>query len=417
MCRWSRRRASNAIANYDQDLPVAAPPKWAQSSSPLEEGQAMIRWALLLASFFSAAALSAAALAAPAQAETLIGVAGPMTGTLAWMGEQMERGAQQAVADVNAAGGVRGEPVRLITVDDFCDPEQAVAAAQKLVSDRVIFVVGHFCSGASIPASEVYEAAGVLMISPASTNPMLTELGRTNVFRVTHRDDATGIIAGNYLADQWPDQKIAILHDNTVFGKRLAEETRKQLNRRGLREASYQTYSPGQADYRAEIDRLQAAEVGVVFIGCYHPEIGLMARLARDRGYPVQLVTGTTLASEDFGLIAGPGAEGALFLDVADPRRGAAAAPAVERFRAAGFEPEGYTLYAHGAVEVWAQAAEKAGSLDLPTMIAALRELEFDTVLGPIDFDDKGDLSVQNPVWYIWRGGEYMPLEEPAPAK
>jgi branched-chain amino acid transport system substrate-binding protein len=323
----------------------------------------------------------------------------------------MERGAALAVADLNADGGVLGEQVQLITVDDFCDPEQAIAAAKKLVSDGVVLVVGHFCSGASLPTSEIYAAAGVLMISPASTNPMLTELGRANVFRVTHRDDAAGTVAGDYLADRWPDKKIAILHDNTTFGKGLAEETKKQLNSRGSNEVIYQDYVPGGSDYAAEIAGLQAADVGVVFIGGYHAEIALMARAARDRGYPVQLVTGTTLATEEFDLIAGPAAEGALFLDVADPRGRAGAAPAVERFRASGFEPEGYTLYAYGAVQVWAQAAEKAGSLELEAMIAALRAHEFDTVLGPIDFDEKGDLAVQNPVWYVWRDGTYVPLQ------
>ena len=140
----------------------------------------------------------AAALGGPARADVLIGLAGPITGKNAWFGEQMERGAAMAVADLNAAGGVLGQQVQLITADDFCDPEQAVAAAKKLVSDGVIFVVGHFCSGASIPASEIYAAAGVLMISPTSTNPMLTELGRANVFRLDYRDDAVGI-AGRQL--------------------------------------------------------------------------------------------------------------------------------------------------------------------------------------------------------------------------
>jgi branched-chain amino acid transport system substrate-binding protein len=134
--------------------------------------------------------LIAALHATGGRAAILIGVAGPMTGKDAWFGEQLQRGAQLAVADINAGGGVLGQQVRLISADDFCDPEQAVAAAQKLVSEGVIFVVGHFCSHASIPASKVYEAAGVLMISPSSSNPLLTELGRANVFRVTHRDDA-----------------------------------------------------------------------------------------------------------------------------------------------------------------------------------------------------------------------------------
>jgi branched-chain amino acid transport system substrate-binding protein len=166
-----------------------------------------------------AVVMFAAALGGPARADILIGMAGPLTGKNAWYGEQMERGAAQAVADQNAAGGVLGERVELITVDDFCDPAQAVAAANKLVSDGVVFVVGHFCSHSSIPASAVYEAARVLMISPTSTNPMLTELGRANVFRVIHRDDAAGIVVGNYLADHWADKKRSI--KPTSRGKRI----------------------------------------------------------------------------------------------------------------------------------------------------------------------------------------------------
>ena len=192
-----------------------------------------------------AVVISAAALGWPARADVLIGVAGPMTGTNAWFGEQMERGAALAVADLNAAGGVLGQQVQLITADDFCDPEQAIAAAGKLVSDRVVFVAGHFCSGASISASEVYEAAGVLMISPTSSNPVLTELGRSNVFRVHNRDDAVGALIGNYLADHWSGDKVAILHDDTAFGKGVADLTKEQLNRRGLREAIYRAYIPG----------------------------------------------------------------------------------------------------------------------------------------------------------------------------
>jgi branched-chain amino acid transport system substrate-binding protein len=219
------------------------------------------------------------------------------------------------------------------------------------------------------------------------------------------------MVAGNYLADHWPDKKIAILHDNTTFGKGIAEGTKKQLNKRGLTEAIYQVYAPGKNDYGAEIASLQAADVAVLYIGGYHTEIALMARAAHDLGYRVQLVTGMSLWSEDFGLIAGLAAEGVLFTEPADPRGRVEAAPVVERFRASGYEPQGYTLYAYGAVQVWAQAAAKAGSLDLQAMIAALRQQQFDTVLGPIDFDDKGDLTVQNPAWYVWRGGTYMPLE------
>jgi branched-chain amino acid transport system substrate-binding protein len=359
----------------------------------------------------AAIVMLAAVLGDPARAEILIGAAGPITGQLAWIGEQMQRGAEMAVADINAAGGVLGQQVRLLAADDFCDPKQAVAAAQKLVGDGVVFVVGHYCSGASIPASAVYEAAGVLQISPASTNPMLTEQGRANVFRVIGRDDAQGIVAGNYLADHWADKKIAILHDNTTYGKGLADETKKQLNKRGVTEAIHQAYTPGKNDYSAEIAALQAADIAVLYVGGYNTEVALMARAARDRGYAVQLVSGDAMSTEAFSLIAGPAAEGTLFTFVADPRRNAEAVSVVERFRAENFEPEGYTLLSYAAVQVWAQAAEKANSLELQAVIASLRTHQFDTVLGRISFDGKGDLTAQSWIWYVWKGGAYVPLE------
>jgi branched-chain amino acid transport system substrate-binding protein len=353
----------------------------------------------------------ATALSHPARAEVLIGVAGPMTGKNAWYGEQMQRGVELAVADLNAAGGVLGQQLRLTIGDDFCDPGQAVAAARKLVDDSVAVVIGHYCSGASIPASAVYEAAGVLQISPGSTNPLLTEQGRANVFRVISRDDADGIVAGNYLADHWADRKIAILHDNTTFGKGLADLTKTQLNKRGVTEAIYQAYTPGKNDYSTEIAALQAANIAVVYVGGYHTEIALMARAIRDRGYAVQLVSGNDLATEEFALIAGPAADGTLFTFVADPRRNAEAAPIVKKFRAESFEPEGYTLNAYAAVQAWAQAVEKAGSLELRSVIASLHSHHFDTVLGRIDFDKKGDVIGYNPIWYVWKGGKYVPLQ------
>jgi branched-chain amino acid transport system substrate-binding protein len=275
----------------------------------------------------------------------------------------------------------------------------------------VVFVVGHACSEASIPASKVYEAAGILQISPASTNPMLTEQGRANVFRTIGRDDAQGTVAGNYLADHWGDKKIAILHDNTTYGKGLADETKKQLNKRGVTEAIYQASSPGKNDYSAEIAALRAAHIAVLYLGGRHAEAALLARAARDRGYALQLVSGDAMATEEFGLIAGPAAEGTLFTFGPDPHRNPEAAPVVARFRAEGFEPEGKTLYAYAAVQAWAQAVKQAGSLNLKAVIASLRSYQFDTVLGRIGFDGKGDLTAQSWIWYVWKGGKYVPLE------
>jgi branched-chain amino acid transport system substrate-binding protein len=220
-----------------------------------------------------------------------------------------------------------------------------------------------------------------------------------------------GIVAGNYLADHWTNTKIAILHDNTTFGKGLAELTKKQLNKRGVTEAIYEAYDPGENDYSAEIAQLQEADIAVLYVGGYHTEVALMARAARDLDYPVQLVSGNDLATEEFALIAGEASEGTLFTFFPDPRRIPQAASVVERFRAENFEPEGYTLFTYGAVQVCAQAIAKAGTPEVEALIASLRDNQFSTILGRVDFDDKGDLTHQSSIWYVWKGGEYMPLE------
>ncbi|TIU09944.1 MAG: branched-chain amino acid ABC transporter substrate-binding protein, partial [Mesorhizobium sp.] len=235
--------------------------------------------------------------------------------------------------------------------------------------------------------------------------------GRANVFRVIGRDDAQGTVAGNYLADHWADKKIAILHDRTTYGKGLADETRKQLNQRGVTEAIYEAYDPGKTDYSSEIAALEATDIAVLYLGGRYDAAALMLRAAHDRGYALQLVSGDAMSTEEFGLIAGPAAEGTLFTFVPDPRRNPEAALVVEQFRSENFEPEGYTLLSYGAVQVWARAVEKAGSLEPQAVVASLRNNQFETVLGRIDFDDKSDLTTQSWVWYVWRSGAYVPAE------
>ncbi len=232
-----------------------------------------------------------AAYVTSAHAEILIGVAGPITGQYVWTGDEQLRGAEMAVADINAKGGVLGENVRLIVGDDGCFADQAVAVANKLVSDGVVFVAGHNCSHSSIPASKVYEQAGVLMISPASTNPRLTDEGGDNVFRVCGRDDQQGIVAGDYLADAWGDKKIAILHDSSTYGKGLADETRKQLNKRGVQEVMYEAYVPGESDYSPLVSRMQSASIDVIYVGGYSTEAGLILRQVRARNFKVAAVS------------------------------------------------------------------------------------------------------------------------------
>ena len=358
------------------------------------------------------AVLAAGVATSSVQAEVRIGGAGPLTGTMAWFGEQHERGAAMAVAELNQAGGLLGESIELIIADDYCDGEQGVAAARKLIADGVIFVAGHLCSGAAIPASALYQEAGIIMITATATNPKLTEQGFSHVFRAVNRDTEQGRLAAEYLAEQWADARIAILHDGTVYGRDLAEETRRQLDQRGVEVTQFGEILPGQPDYGQTVAALEAAGIDVLFYGGYTAEAGLIARQAHDRDYDLQLLGSDNLNSEYFLRVAGPAAKGVRFVSMADARHHEGAAPVVAKFRAEGYEPEGFTLYGYAVVQVWAQAVEKAGTFEAGAVVEALRHNEFDTVLGRLGFDEKGDVTgVDSFIWYVWSDSGYHPAE------
>ena len=360
------------------------------------------------------AALAASA-ADHARADIPIGFNSALTGPYAWVGEPPLAGIELAVADLNAKGGVLGEPLELIVVDDGCNAELATLAAEKLVSGAVAVAFGATCSGAAIPASKVYGRAGILMIEAAATNPRLTEESDGNVFRIVGRDDRQGTIAGDYLADRWRDSKIAIVHDNSAYGQGLAEEVKKRLNHRGISEALFATYQAEALDYSDLLDQLSAASIEVLYVGGYSPEAGLIIRQARDRKYSVQLVAGDSLSTGEFWLVAGPAGEGALFTSFSDPTDEPRAAEVMERLEGQLQQPNARALYSYAAVQLWAQAVEKAGTFEPKAVAAALHANHFDTVLGTIGFDEKGDVTGYEPfVWYVWREGNYAPVD---PAK
>lgn len=341
------------------------------------------------------------------RADIKIATAGPITGQYASFGKQMKDGAEMAVKDINAAGGVLGQQLSLEVGDDACDPKQAVAVANQMVNKGVVFMAGHFCSGSSIPASAVYDEEGIVQISPASTNPKLTDEGGPGVYRVCGRDDQQGIVAGNYIADHFAGAKVAILHDKTAYGKGLADETRKQLQKRGVTETLYEAYTAGEKDYSALVSKMKASDIGVIYVGGYHTEAGLILRQARDRGFGAQLISGDALVTQEYWQITGDVGEGTLMTFSPDPRKNPEAAPIVKRFRDAGIEPEGYVLYTYAAVQAWAQAATKAGSTDFDPVVKALNANKFATVLGTIGFDSKGDVTAPGYVFYKWSKGTY----------
>lgn len=365
---------------------------------------------LLLAGLALSASLALTA-GANAQATLKMGVGGPMTGNNAAFGAQLKTGAEQAVADINAAGGINGQKIELFVGDDASKPEQGKAAANKFISDGVKYVVGHFNSGVSIPTSIDYDEAGVLQISPASTNPQFTERKMWNTFRTCGRDDQQGAVAGDYIAKNFKGKKVAIVHDKTPYGKGLADETQKAMNQGGVKEVVYEGINPGDKDYSALVSKLKAAGVDLVYYGGLHPEAGLIVRQMRDQGLNSVLFSGDGITDKEFWTIAGPGAAGTLMTFGPDPRRNPAAKDVVDKFKAKGVDPEGYVLYSYAAVQVMKQAMEAAKSTDPKKLAEYMHSgATFQTVLGPLSFDKKGDITKKDYVVYVWKDGAYSEI-------
>ncbi|MGE0419895.1 MAG: branched-chain amino acid ABC transporter substrate-binding protein [Acetobacteraceae bacterium] len=369
----------------------------------------MLRRSLLAAAATVGFAMTLAA--APASAQIQIATVGPMTGEYATFGQQMKAGAEQAVADINKAGGVLGQQLVLSVGDDACDPKQAVSVANQMAAKKVKLVAGHFCSGSSIPASKVYGEEGILQISPASTNPDYTEKGGWNTLRVCGRDDQQGKVAGQYLAKHFGKEKIAILHDNSTYGKGLADQTQKALHAAGGKEVIFSAYTPKEKDYSALVSRLKQAGVSVIYVGGYHTEAGLIIRQAKAQGMKATLVGGDALVSSEFWQIAGDAGNGTLMTFSPDPRLNKAAADVVKSFKDKKIDPEGYVLYTYAAIQIWAEAAKKAKTTDPKKVAQQLKATgNWPSVLGPMSFDKKGDPTGSGYVLYVWKDGSYSQM-------
>ncbi len=356
-------------------------------------------------------------LATSAYADTLkIGVAGPITGPNAAFGAQLQKGAEQAAADINAAGGIMGMQIEILIGDDVSDPKQGVSVANKFLGDGVKYVVGHFNSGVTMPASEVYRENGILAITPSATNPCVTErkFGACGnwteaapdllMFRTCGRDDQQGAVAGKYILEQLKGKVIAVVHDKTPYGQGLADATKATINAGGVTEAIYEGINIGDKDFSALISKMKAAKVEIVYWGGLHTEGGLIVRQMRDQGMTAVMMSGDGIVTDEFVSIGGPGVEGTLMTFAPDPRKRPEAAAIVKKFNDAGFNPEAYTLYSYAAVEIIKAAIEKAGTTDTAKVSEVMYGGDaFKTVIGDISFDKKGDITRPDYVIYTWK--------------
>ncbi|WP_084629156.1 high-affinity branched-chain amino acid ABC transporter substrate-binding protein [Neptunomonas japonica] len=336
-----------------------------------------------------------AAMSLPAQSSDVlkIGIAGPFSGPVSPYGQMQLQGAYAAIEMLNKAGGVNGHLIKVIEYDDACEPKQAVSVANRVIKDGVKYVVGHLCSSSTQPATDVYQDEDVLVIT-GSTNPGITRRGYQNVFRTIGLDSEQGKTAAGYISEIVKPQRVAIIHDKQQYGKGVATIVRNHLLTNGINIVSTDGVNHGEKDFSALIGKLKRHNVDFVYYGGYHPELALIMRQAKDVGFNPVYMGPEGLGNKDIAYLAGEAVEGLLVTlperyDLMDKNHGV-----VELLKNKGVDPKGPFIWtSYAAVQAFADAIQRVGMQDTQKVAAALRAETIDTVIGPISWDDKGDLN------------------------
>ncbi|MCL2891913.1 branched-chain amino acid ABC transporter substrate-binding protein [Brenneria tiliae] len=326
-------------------------------------------------------------------ADLKVAVVGAMSGPVAQYGDMEFIGARQAIADINAKGGVNGNKLVGVEYDDACDPKQAVAVANKVINDGIRYVIGHLCSSSTQPASDIYEEEGVIMITPAATNADLTTRGYNLVLRTTGLDSDQGPTAAKYILETIKPQRIAVVHDKQQYGEGLARSVQDNLKKAGANVVLFEGVTAGDKDFSTLVARLKKENVDFVYFGGYYPEMGQILRQARQAGMTTKFMGPEGVGNSSLSNIAGEASEGML---VTLPKRYdqvPANQPVVDALKAKKLDPTGpfvWTTYA--AIQSLTTAMERSGSTEPEELASDLKAKPVDTVMGSLSWDEKGDL-------------------------
>lgn len=320
-----------------------------------------------------------------------IGVAGPLTGDQAKMGMDLVNGVSLAVEEWNAKGGILGAKIEIVKGDDRRDPKEANSVAQKLVNDGVVAVVGHFNSSCSIPASQIYHENKVPQISPASTNPQLTQQGFGSVFRNCGRDDQQGSVGAKFVLQILKKKKIAVLHDKTTYGQGLADEFKKALGD-SAQVVIYEGIIQGDKDFKAVLTKVKQAKPEVVYFGGIYPEAGLMIKQMKDLGIKADFVSGDGAIDPEFLHIAGDAALGSYLSFGPSVKELPTAKHFIEAYQAKYGDIGPYSIYSYDAANIILTALQSAGKPDGDKMAEEIHKINYDGAVGAIQFDAKGDV-------------------------
>jgi branched-chain amino acid transport system substrate-binding protein len=361
----------------------------------------------------AALVVGAAGFVADAAAATLkIGVAGPMTGDQGKMGNDIQNGVKMAIQEWNAAN--KDTQFEMVVGDDQHDPKQGVAVANKFVNDGVVGVIGHFNSSVSIPASDVYKDNNIVQITPASTNPKFTDRGYWNTFRTCGRDDQQGEVAADFVANK-KLKRVAILHDKTTYGQGLADAFRDSLKKKHKVEpVFYGGITQGDKDFSAALTSVKATNPEVVYFGGIYPEGGLLAKQAKDLGLKARFMSGDGVIDPEFVKIAGKeAAEGSWLTFSPDIKNIPEAKKTVEAYEKQ-YGPVGpYSIYGYAAAKIFFDAWKQAGAKsvkDSKKVADVIRKNTWDTALGKLSYDQKGDIKQSTYVVYETKNGEFVQI-------
>jgi branched-chain amino acid transport system substrate-binding protein len=352
-----------------------------------------------------AVALTALGLSTAARAEVVkVALAVPETGSLAQYGDMVKAGALTAIEQINAAGGKGGFTFEAVPMDDACDPKQGPIVANKVVSEKIHYVIGHVCSGATIPASDIYEREGVVMITPSATSPLLTEgKKRKFIFRTIGRDDQQGPTAATYIINKVKPKKVAVLHDKQSYGQGIATSVRDVLTKAKIPVALFEGINAGDSDYSAVVTKLKSAGVDFVYYGGYHPELGLLMRQGREQGLKATFMGPEGVGNKEITAIAGPASEGMLVTLPADFTQDPANANVVKAFATAKRDSNGpFQLTSYAAMQIIADAIAGAKTTDTAKVAPYIHAHDFKTPIGNVSYDAQGDLKSFKFVVFTW---------------
>jgi branched-chain amino acid transport system substrate-binding protein len=345
--------------------------------------------------------------------EVKIGHVAPLTGGIAHLGKDNENGARLAVEEANAAKlKIDGKDVKftLVAEDDQADPKVGTTVAQKLVDAKVVGVVGHLNSGTSIPASPIYNQAGIPVISGSATNPKLTEQGFKTQFRVVARDDQQGPAVASYLATNNKPKLVAVIDDATAYGEGIANEVEKTLKAANIEVLPREKGTDKTTDWKAILTKLRGRNPDAVFYGGMDATGGPLLKQGRELGIKAVFSFGDGACTDKMKELAGDAAEGLLCSQAGIPPQAASKKFLDAYKKKFNADPILYSPFTYDAANLLIEAMKKANSTDPKKYLGELQKISFSGASGPISFDDKGDRKDAEITMFSMKGGKLEPI-------